>query len=147
MVRLLRRMIIYWMEIIYGEMYRVSRGEIYENLTTTMFNFETLIRRGAGDHDRLPKRMNQGFSGTVYIMGSTATPAGDKMCEVRLDQTRTNNSCLARLRHRQASHHDVAQLRFASTRMRKDIQTTIALFLTTWARAPVGASSRDRSSI
>jgi hypothetical protein len=64
------------------------------------------------------------------VTGYAATPATENLLYVRTDEERTIlDETMAR-----AFHHLVAQLLFASSRSRKDIQTTVA-FLTTRVRS------------
>jgi hypothetical protein len=65
------------------------------------------------------------------ITGAAATPATENLIGVKDDHERT---ALDETRAR-AFHHSVAQLLFASSRSRKDIQTAVA-FLTTRVRSP-----------
>jgi hypothetical protein len=64
------------------------------------------------------------------IRGRAATPAHDKLFEIRDDDAMKLNEEQAL-----AFHHTVAQLLFMATRARRDIQTAVA-FLTTRVKSP-----------
>jgi hypothetical protein len=63
--------------------------------------------------------------------GTTPTPASEHLLDVRPDQERT----LLNEEQTWAFHHTLAQLLFASTRSRKDIQKDVS-FLTTRIKQP-----------
>jgi hypothetical protein len=65
------------------------------------------------------------------ITGSSPIPASEHLFDALPDEERTTLN----EEQTQAFHHDVAQLLFASSRSRKDIQTAVS-FLTTRVKHP-----------
>jgi hypothetical protein len=63
------------------------------------------------------------------ILGKLATPAGDHLFKVREDGTKLNEE------QADAFHHTMYQLLFATSQVRRDIQTAIS-FLTTRVKDP-----------
>jgi hypothetical protein len=119
--------LITWLKSIYGKDMRVSRGRVHDYLGMTLdFTNKgevkvTMIDYLKGVINNFPK----------IITGTATTPATTNLFDVRPEDER---KVLGEEQAR-AFHHSVAQLLFATTRARKDIQHTVA-FLTTLVKSP-----------
>jgi hypothetical protein len=119
--------LIIWLKSIYGEDMRVLRGRVHDYLGMTLdFTNKgevkvTMIDYLKGVINDFPE----------IITGTAITPATTNLFDARPEYER---KVLGKEQAR-AFHHSVAQLLFATTRARKDIQHTVA-FLTTRVKSP-----------
>jgi hypothetical protein len=119
--------LITWLKSVYDEDMRVSRGKVHDYLGMTL-NF---INKG-----EVKVAMIDYLKGLIndfpeIIAGTAITPATANLFDVRPEDER---KVLGEEQAR-AFHHSVAQLLFATTRARKDIQHIVA-FLTTRVKSP-----------
>jgi hypothetical protein len=119
--------VIDWLKGIYGDNMHVSRGLVHDYLGMTL-DYSTKGEVKVTMVDYL-----KGVLGDFpeAIIGSAHTPASEHLFDVRPDEERTPLS----EEQARAFHHAVAQLLFASSRSRKDIQTAVS-FLTTRVKHP-----------
>jgi hypothetical protein len=116
-----------WLESIYGEDMRVSWGRVHDCLGMTLdFTKKgevkiTMIDYLKGVINNFPEE----------ITGTAMSPATKNLYDVRPNEERT----VLGEEQARAFHHAVAQLLFATARVRKDIQRTVA-FLTTRVASP-----------
>jgi hypothetical protein len=119
--------LITWLKSIYGEDMRVSRGRVHDYLGMIL-DFTNKGEAKVTMIDYLKGVIND-FP--EIITGTAITPATTNLFDVRPDDERkVLNEEQAR-----AFHHPVAQLLFATTRVRKDIQHTVA-FITMRVKSP-----------
>jgi hypothetical protein len=119
--------LITWLKSVYGEDMRVSRGKVHDYLGMTL----DLTNKG-----EVKVTMIDYLKGVIndfpeIITGTAITPATANLFDARPEDER---KVLGEEQAR-AFHHSVAQLLFATTRTRKDIQHTVA-FLTTRVKSP-----------
>jgi hypothetical protein len=119
--------VIEWLKGIYGDKMHVSRGLVHDYLGMTL-DYSTKVEVKVTMVDYL-----KGVLGDFpeEKSGSAPTPASEHLFYVYPDEERTTlNKEQAR-----AFHRAIAQLLFASSRSRKDIQTAVS-FLTTRVKHP-----------
>jgi hypothetical protein len=119
--------VIAWLKSIYGDSMHVSRVLVHDYLGMTL-DYATKGEVKVTMVDYLKGVLND-FQ--EVIEGHAQTSAADNLFTVRPDDERTT---LDEERAR-AFHHSVAQLLFASSRARKDIQLAVS-FLTTRVKEP-----------
>jgi hypothetical protein len=119
--------VIEWLKGIYGDSMHVSRGTVHDYLGMTL-DYTTKGEVKVTMVDYL-----KGVLGDFpeAITGTAPTPAAEHLFDVRPDEERK----ILNEEQARAFHHSVAQLLFASSRARKDIQTAVS-FLTTRVREP-----------
>jgi hypothetical protein len=115
-----------WLKGIYGDM-KVFRGKVHAYLGMTL---------DYSEKGEVKVTMMDYMNGVIedppeVITVVAATPATENLFEVRPDE----NRILLDEKRGQAFHHATAQLLFASSRARKDIQCTVA-FLKTRVKTP-----------
>jgi hypothetical protein len=113
--------VIEWLKGIYGENMHVSREVVHDYLGTTL-DYTTRGEDKVTMVDYL-----KGVLGDFpeEITGSFPTPASEHLFDVRPDKKIT----LPNEEQARAFHHAVAQLIFASSRSRKDIQTAVSFLM------------------
>ena len=118
--------VIEWFKTIYGNV-RVSRGKVHDYLGMNL----DFSDKGKLKISMVPflKKIIEDFP--ERITGSAATPATDRLFDVRDDSERI----LLDEERARAFHHAVAQYLFATIRYRRDVATTVA-FLCTRVREP-----------
>jgi hypothetical protein len=115
-----------WLKVIYGDM-KVSLGKVQDYICMALDYTKkgevkvTMIDYMRGETEDFPEMITRG----------AATPATENLFEVWPDESRI----LLDEKRGRAFHHATAQLMFASSRARKDIQCAIA-FLTTRVKTP-----------
>jgi hypothetical protein len=111
-----------WLKGIYGENMHVARGLIHDypgmtlDYTTRGEVKVTMVDYLKGVLGDFPEEIN----------GSVPTPASEHLFDVRSNEDRT----LLNKEKERAFHYAVAQLLFASSRSRKDIQTAVSFLIT-----------------
>jgi hypothetical protein len=115
-----------WLKGIYGDM-KVSRGKVHDYLGMTL----DYSKRGEVKVTTIDymKGVIENFPEVITVVA--ATPATENLFEVRPDESRV----LLDEKRGQAFNHATAQLLFASSRARKDMQCAMA-FLTTRVKTP-----------
>jgi hypothetical protein len=115
-----------WLKGIYGDM-KVSRGKVHDYLGMTLdYSKKGEVKVTMIDYMKV---VIEDFPKVIYRVA--ATPTTENLFKVRPDESRI----LLDEKRGRAFHHAMAQLLFASSRARKDIQCAVA-FLTARVKTP-----------